>query len=398
MSDSNKSSGRFTLVILVALVVFASLFLVGYLPRRRQTEARDAEAHQLAAAASVVTVVPAQAAPDTTTLTLPADAHSRRETLLFARASGYVKAWYADIGQHVQVGQLLAEITTPELDQQIVQARANLALARTSYTRLAGVKLAGAISKQELDAARAQFAAQQAAVQQLLAQQGFRRVTAPFSGTVTQRNVEVGALVSASNAPGSQLYKLEQTDALRVFVQVPQNFSPAIKAGLKADFLVPEFPGHPFPGRVVRDARALSPDTRTLLTEVRVPNAAGQLRPGSYAQVRFYLPRTAPSVIIPANALVPGGTDSRVAVVQPNKKIHYATVVTGRDFGAQLEITQGLQGGEQLVLNPVETLAEGETVTTRAFVAPKKPAGPAPAKPRFNDPDAPRVSSPLTVK
>ncbi|MGI4883592.1 MAG: efflux RND transporter periplasmic adaptor subunit [Janthinobacterium lividum] len=398
MSDNKSSSGRFWLVVVVALVVFAGLFLVGYLPRHRQAAARDAEAHQLAAAAPVVTVVPAQAAPDTTTLTLPADAHSRRETMLYAQASGYVKAWYANIGQRVQAGQVLAEITTPELDQQVAQARANLSLARVSYSRLAGVKLAGAISKQELDAAQAQFAAQQAAVQQLLAQQGFRRVTAPFSGIVTQRNVEVGALVSTSNAPGSQLYKLEQTDVLRALVQVPQNFSPAIKAGLKADFLVPEFPGHPFPGRVVRDAGALNPDTRTLLTEVRVPNATGQLRPGSYAQVRFHLPRTAPSVIIPANALVPGGTDSRVVVVRPDKKIHYATVVTGRDFGSQLEVTQGLQGGEQLVLNPLETLTEGETVTTRAFVAPKKPAGPAPAKPRFNDPDAPRVSSPLTAK
>ncbi|MFD1470549.1 efflux RND transporter periplasmic adaptor subunit [Hymenobacter caeli] len=395
MSD-NKSSGRFWLVIIVALVVFAGLFLVGYLPRRRQDKARDQEAHQNNTAAPIVTVVPAKAAPDTTTLTLPADAQSRRATFLFAQAAGYVKAWHADIGQHVKAGQLLAEITTPELDQQLAQARANLGLARVSYDRLAGVKLAGAISRQELDAARAQFAAQQAAVQGVLAQQAFRRVVAPFSGIVTQRNVEVGALVSTSNAPGSQLFKLEQTDVLRAFVQVPQNFSPSIKNGLKADFLVPEFPGRSFAGRVVRNAGALNTDTRTLLTEVQVPNSTGKLRPGSYAQVRFHLPRTAPSIIIPANALVPGGTDSRVAVVA-DKKIHYAPVTTGRDFGAQLEVTQGLKGGELLVLNPLETLTEGETVTTRPFKAPPKPPGPAPAKPRPNDPDAPRVSSPLTV-
>ncbi len=398
MSDSKSSSARFTLVILVALAVFAGLFLVGYLPRQRQEKARDAEAHQLAAAAPTVTVATAQAAPDTTTLTLPADARSRRETFVFAQANGYVKAWHADIGQRVQAGQLLAEITTPQLDQQVAQARATMALARTSYNRLAGVRLAGAISKQEMDAAQAQYAAQQAGVQQLLAQRDFRRVTAPFSGIVTQRNVEVGALASTSNAPGSQLFKLEQTDVLRAFVQVPQNFSPAIRAGLKADFLVPEFPGRSFPGRVVRDAGALAADTRTLLTEVQVPNAQGRLRPGSYAQVRFHLPRTAPSVIIPANALVPGGTDARVAVVGPDHKVHYAPIVTGRDFGAQLEVTQGLHGGESLVINPVETLAEGETVTTRAFAPPAKPAGPPPAKPRPNDPDAPRVSSPLTAK
>ncbi|MBD2720679.1 efflux RND transporter periplasmic adaptor subunit [Hymenobacter armeniacus] len=395
MSDSNSSgSGRFWLLILIVLVVFGGLFLLGYMPRHKQEKARDAEASQVANASPTVTVAPAKAAPDTTTLTLPADTKSNRETFVFARANGFVKSWSADIGQRVQAGQVLAEVTTPELDQQIAEARANLGLARTSYNRLAGVALPGAISKQELDAARAQYAAQQAAVQQLLAQQAFRRITAPFSGIVTQRNVEVGTLVSSSNAPGSQLYKVEQTDKLRAYVQVPQNFAPAIKNGLEADYLVPEFPGRAFKAKVVRDAGALDASTRTLLTEVQVPNARGELRPGSYAQVRFHLPRTAPSVIIPANALVPGGTDARVATVQAGK-IHYQPIVTGRDFGSQLEVAQGLKGGEQLVLNPAETLTEGEAVQTKAFTPPAKPAGPPPPKPRPNDPDAPRVSSPV---
>lgn len=389
-----KSSRRFWLLIVVVLVVFAGLFLLGYLPRRQQERARDAEASQTAAAAPVVTVTPARAAPNTTTLTLPADTKSNRETFVFARANGFVKSWSADLGQRVRAGQVLAEVTTPELDQQIAESRATLGLARTSYDRLAGVALPGAISTQELDAARAQYAAQQAGVQQLLAQQAFRRVTAPFSGVVTQRNVEVGSLVNSSNATGSQLFKLEQTDRLRAFVQVPQNFAPAIKTGLRADYLVPEFPGRAFAGRVVRDAGALDPATRTLLTEVQVPNARGELRPGSYAQVRFHMPRTAPSVLIPANALVPGGTDSRVATVRDGK-IHYQPIVTGRDFGAQLEVSQGLRGGELLVLNPAETLAEGDAVQTKALTPPAKPAGPPPALPRPNDPDAPRVSSPL---
>jgi RND family efflux transporter MFP subunit len=252
----------------------------------------------------------------------------------------------------------------------------------------------GAISRQELDVARAQYAAQQAGLQQLLAQQAFRHVTAPFSGTVTQRNVEMGTLVNSSNTLGSQLYKLEQTERLRAFVQVPQNFAPAIKVGLEADYIVPEFPGRVFTGRVVRDAEALDPNTRTLLTEVQVPNGKGELRPGSYAQVRFRLPRTSPGVIIPANALVPGGTDTRVATVQDGK-IHYQPIVTGRDFGAQLEVSQGLKGGELLVMNPSEALTEGLAVQTKAFIPPAKPAGPPPAPARFNDPDAPRVSSPV---
>ncbi|WP_052732297.1 efflux RND transporter periplasmic adaptor subunit [Hymenobacter terrenus] len=395
MSDSNSSgSGRFWLLIFVVLLVFGGLFLLGYVPRHKQEKARDAEARQTATETPTVTVIPAKAAPDTTTVTLPADTRSLRETFVFARANGFVKSWSADIGQHVRAGQVLAEITTPELDQQIAEARANLGLARTSYSRLAGVALPGAISKQELDAAQAQYAAQRAGVQQLLAQQGFRRVTAPFSGIVTQRNVEVGSLVSSNNAPGSQLFKIEQTEKLRAFVQVPQNFAPAIKNGLAADYLVPEFAGRAFSGKVVRDAGALAPDTRTLLTEVQVPNPRGELRPGSYAQVRFHLPRKAASVIIPANALVPGGTDSRVATVREGK-IHYQPITIGRDFGNQLEVPQGLQGGELLVLNPAETLTEGAAVQTKAFTPPNKPAGPPPALPRPNDPDAPRVSSPV---
>lgn len=395
MSDSNSSgSGRFWLLILVVLLVFGGLFLVGYLPRHQQEKARDTEAAQNAGAAPMVTVIPARAAPDSTTLTLPADTRSSRETFVFARANGFVKTWRADIGQRVRAGQLLAEVTTPELDQQITQARANLGLARTSYTRLAGVALPGAISRQELDVSQAQYTAQQAGVQQLLAQQAFRRVTAPFSGIVTQRNVEVGSLVNSSNAAGSQLFKVEQTDKLRAFVQVPQNFAPAIKNGLIADYLVPEFPGRTFPGRIVRNAGALDANTRTLLTEVLIPNGRGELKPGSYAQVRFHLPRTSPAVIIPANTLVLGGTDSRVVTVQAGK-VHYQVITTGRDFGSQLEVAQGLKGGELLVLNPTEALIEGETVQTKAFTPPAKPAGPPAPKPRPNDPDAPRVSSPI---
>ena len=393
MSDSN-SSGRFWLLIFIVLAIFGGLFVLGYLPRRQQEKARNTEAQQLTEATPTVTVAKAKAAPDTTTITLPADTKSLRETFVFARANGFVKSWSADIGQKVRAGQVLAEVTTPELDQQVAQARANLGLAQTSYYRLAGVALPGAISKQELDVAKSQFAVQQAALQQLLAQQSFRRIRAPFSGTVTQRNVEVGSLVSSSNAPGAQLFKIEQTAGLRAYVQVPQNFAPAIRRGMAADYLVPEFAGRAFKGRVVRDAGALDPSTRTLLTEVLIPNPRGELRPGSYAQVKFYLPRTAPGVIIPANALVPGGTDSRVVTVQDGK-IHYQPIVTGRDFGNQLEVSQGLKGGELLVLNPAETLTEGQVVQTSAFAPPAKPAGPPPAKPRPNDPDAPRVSSPV---
>ncbi|RZK86585.1 MAG: efflux RND transporter periplasmic adaptor subunit, partial [Hymenobacter sp.] len=257
-----------------------------------------------------------------TSVTLPADLRSQHETELFARVNGFVQNWTTDIGQHVRRGQVLATIATPEIDQQIAQAQANLALARTSYGRLQSVALPGAISKQELDAGRAQYTAQQAVVKQLQAQRSFRQVVAPFSGTVTQRNVDVGTLVTGGNATGTQLFKVEQTDTLRAFVDVPQNFVPSIKRGLKAQVLVPEFPDRPFQGVVSRDAEALDPQTRTLRTEVRLPNHNNQLRPGTYGQVRFDLPQTAPTVLISANALVPSGTEQKVVVVQDGK-IHF---------------------------------------------------------------------------
>lgn len=392
--ERNSGSGRFWLVMLILLVVFGALFLLGLLPRLKKDRTRDEAATTRNNAKPVVTVQPAKAAPSMTSVTLPADLRSNHETFLFARVNGFVQSWTSDIGQRVRRGQVLATITTPEIDQQIAQAQANLELARTSFGRLQSVSLPGAISKQELDAGRAQYSAQQAAVRQLQAQRSFRQVIAPFAGTVTQRNVEVGTLVTGGNATGSQLFKVEQTDTLRAFVDVPQNFVPSIRRGLKAQVLVPEFPTRPFQGVVARDAEALDPQTRTLRTEVRLPNRSRQLRPGTYGQVRFDLPQTAPTVLISANALVPSGVEQKVVMVQ-NGKIHFQPIVVGRDFGATLEVTQGLKGGEMLVINPGENLTEGLAVDSKQAEAPKKPAGPAPAAPRPNDPDAPRVSSPL---
>jgi len=392
--ERNSGSGRFWLVIVILLVVFGLLFVLGWLPRHRKDAARDEANQAQIAAKPVVTVQSAKAAPDTTSITLPADLRSQHETELFARVNGFVQSWKADIGQRVRKGQILATITTPELDQQIAQAQANLALARTSFGRLQSVSLPGAISKQELDAGQAQYLAQQAVVKQLQAQRSFRQVIAPFNGTVTQRNVDVGTLVTGGNAVGSQLFKVEQTDTLRAFVDVPQNFVRSIKRGLQANVIVPEFPNKPFKGMVSRDAEALDPQTRTLRTEVRLPNRNGQLRPGTYGQVRFKLPQTAPSILISANALVPSGTEQKVAMVQDGK-IHYQNIVVSRDFGSNLEVSQGLKGGELLVINPCENLTEGLDVNTKMAEAPKKPAGPPPAAPRPNDPDAPRVSSPL---
>ncbi|MGI4835160.1 MAG: efflux RND transporter periplasmic adaptor subunit [Janthinobacterium lividum] len=389
----NTGTGRFWLVILLILAVFAVLFVVGILPRLRGNHQRNDAAQTERSAKPVVLVQPATRAPDTTALRLPADIRSLHETFVFARVNGFVQNWTTDIGKHVHKGQVLATIATPELDQQIAQAQANLALARSSFGRLESVSLPGAVSKQEVDAGQAQFLAQQAVVKQLQAQRSFRQVVAPFSGTVTQRNVDVGTLVTGGNSTGTQLFKVEDTDTLRAFVDIPQNYVPGIKKGMRADVLVPEYPTKPFEAHVSRDAASLDPATRTLRTEVQLPNTRQQVRAGAYGQVRFRLPQTTPSILISANALVPG-IETKVAMVREGK-VHYQSVVTGRDFGSAVEVTQGLKGGEPLIINPAETLVEGTAVDTKAAPAAPKPTGPAPAKPNPNDPDAPRVSSPL---
>jgi RND family efflux transporter MFP subunit len=392
-----RSKRRRWLILLGIGGFFVVLLLVGIIPRIKKDRERKKAARAALIAKPVVQVLAAVQAPDTTRVELPANTRANRETFLFARTDGFVQAWYADIGARVRRGQLLALIATPELDQRVSEARANQELARTSYNRLRSIELPGAISQQELDQGRAQYQAQRAILNQLLAQRNFRRVTAPFSGLVTERNVEVGALVSTSNAEGSQLFKLEQTDTLRAFVNVPQNFVPSIRRGLSADVIVPEFPDRPFAGRVSRSSGALAADTRTLLTEVKVPNLDERLKPGIFALVRFKLPQTAPSVVISANALVPSGLESRVVVVR-NQKVYYQTIEPGRDFGDQIEVTKGLKGGELLVINPSEALRDGLVVEVRQAKPGKdekkgkdKPKGPVP----LYDPDRPRVSLPV---
>ncbi|UOG75781.1 efflux RND transporter periplasmic adaptor subunit [Hymenobacter tibetensis] len=393
----SRSKRTFWIVMLLVVALFIGLLLVGLLPRLKKDKARKEEAQAAANALPIVTVEPAKKAPDTTRVELPANTRSNRETYVFARTNGFVQSWYADIGAKVRRGQLLAVVATPELDQQVVQARANLNLARTTYDRLRNIELPGAISRQELDQGQAQYEAQRAIVNQLLAQQAFKRVTAPFSGIVTQRSIEVGSLVSTSNAEGTQLFKLEQTDTIRAFVNVPQNFVPSIRTGLPAAVIVPEFPDRTFTGRVSREAGALVPETRTLLTEVKVPNNEQLLRPGIFAQVRFQVPRTGASVVISANTLVPGGLEQRVVMVR-DKKIHYQVIEPGRDFGDELEVAKGLKGGELLVVNPTETLREGQEVEMRKPKEEKKSDGPTGAKPKSPDPlynpNRPRVSTP----
>jgi RND family efflux transporter MFP subunit len=338
-----------------------------------------------------VTVTTARRASESSELTLPGNAFAFREAALFARTNGYVKRWLADIGDPVTEGQLLAEISTPDVDDQLAQARANLELSRANLkVSEANLELAQVVhgrairsgpgygtSHQEIDqdraqvkttaaqveSARANIKVNEATVQQYADLQSFQKIVAPFAGVVTARNVDPGALVTADNPSETrELFHVMQTDPLRVFVNVPQVFASSIAQGQQAVVYRHENPLAQFSGQVARTARALDPNTRTLLTQVNVPNPDGALQPGMYLQVKFVAARVRPSVIIPSAALVwrPDGTV--VAVLDKDNRVHYRPVQTGRDFGTELEVVTGLEGGETVVVRPGDALAEGRDV------------------------------------
>jgi len=360
-------------VILFVLLVLA--FAYGYLPRRGQRAALEAAADSSQHAIPRVEVIAPKAGASDRAMELPGTIQPLQVTMLFARASGYVRAWHADIGDKVKTGQLLAEIETPELDQELMQARAQLMQVRASLAQAkANRKLAeanlgrarslapsGVVSRAELEQNEAQsqvaeanvsvadanVASQQANIRRLEQLKAFSRVTAPFAGTITQRNVEVGALVTAGNA--QPLFRLAATDPARVFVQVPQDVAPSVRAGVSGNVTVREYPGRVFKGEVMRSAGALDEATRTMNTEIRVPNGDGTLIPGMYAEVALTLPESHRVLELPATALMNDARGQHVAVVDGQSKLHLVPVVIERDNGATVEISSGLTGNEKVV-------------------------------------------------
>jgi membrane fusion protein (multidrug efflux system) len=365
-------------ILVAAVILFVFLvvaFAWGYLPRREQRTALASSAESSQHAALRVEVTTPKAGASDKALELPATVQPLQATMLLARASGYVSAWHADIGDRVKAGQLLAEIETPELDQELMQARAQLLQARASLTQakanrnLANANLGrarslapnGFLSKAELEqneaqaevgeanvkVAEANVAAQQANIRRLEQLKDFSRVTAPFAGTVTQRLVEVGALVTTGN--GQPLFRLAATDPARVFVQVPQDVAPSVRAGITANVVVREYPGRTFSGKVMRAAEELDQATRSMNTEIRVPNADGALLPGMYAEVALTLPATHRVLELPATALLNDSRGQHVAVVDAQSKLHLVPVVIERDNGATIDISSGLSGTEKVV-------------------------------------------------
>ncbi|HEY0947369.1 MAG TPA: efflux RND transporter periplasmic adaptor subunit [Opitutaceae bacterium] len=337
-----------------------------------------AQAAEVSVRASVPEVRVLTVAPGKTLqqLTLPASTEPLQRTHIQPRASGYVKRWLVDLGARVEAGQPLAEIETPDLDQdllaaqaQLEQARANLEIARINARRAQQLLETRAVAQQEFDdreaalrSRQAELNAAQANLTRVRELTRFQQLTAPFAGVVTARNVEVGDLVSAGGAGTRGLFTLEQIDTLRVFVDVPQSQMRAISPGLTAELRLREFPGRTFSAEVVRTAGALDPVTRTLRAELRVPNPDGLLLAGAFAQVRFELPAPSDVFAVPVAAVMIRAQGPQVAVVQPDNTIRLQNVTLGRDLGTELEIVNGLQPGERVVQNPSDLLRPGTHV------------------------------------
>jgi len=371
--------------IVVALVVVGAITLI---QRRAQYRALAKETETLAI--PTVTVIHATAEKGQEDLVLPGTMQPYVESPIYARTSGYVKKWYHDIGTRVRAGEPLADIDTPEVDQQLSQARADLAtaqansnLSRITATRFQELIKTDGVSKQEVDNAVGDLAAKEATVnsaeanvRRLQELEGFKRVAAPFSGVITRRQTDIGQLVNAGNGGASQeLFFLSQTDPLRVYVNVPEAYAPSIHAGLSAYLELTQYPGRKFEGKVVRTAESIELASRTLRVEVDVPNRAGELLPGGYAQVHLAVQVGGERVQVPVNALLFRAEGLRAIVVDGNHKLRLQPITIGRDYGTTLEVLQGITSSDWIVLNPADSLDDGETVNVKELQ--QKPA-PAP--------------------
>jgi RND family efflux transporter MFP subunit len=356
----------------VLVIVAVGLGVWGVSSRARALDVVTRETNELAVPTVAVTR-PERGAPNEE-IELPGSMQAFAEAAIFARTSGYLKRWYVDIGTHVRSGQLLADIDTPEVDRQLDQARADLAtteanakLARTTAERYRDLIQSDSVSKQDVDNANGELesrvtavASARANVSRLEQLHAFGRIEAPFAGVVTARNVEIGALVGAGNN-ARELFHLVSVDRLRVFVNVPQIYSRAATLGLTADITLAEFPGRVFTGKLARTSQSIDVSSRTLLTEVDVDNPKGELLPGGYAQVHFKLPNAATTFQLPVNAVIFGTDGTRVASVKDGK-VAFQSIEIGRDYGNSLEIVSGLNGDEQVILNPSDSLETGTTV------------------------------------
>lgn len=374
--NRGQHSGRRWLVASSIVIVVAGVLAFGIWSRvKAEASLRTVTAEM--AVPSVSVVQPKAAAP-ADEINLPGSIQPFISSPIYARTDGYLKKWYFDIGAHVKAGQLLAVIQAPEIDEQLAQAQstlataqANLELAQITKERYQAMLQKHAVSQQDADNAAGTYAANKAIVDADMASVrhyealvSFEKVYAPFDGVITARNTDIGDLINAgsSAAPKTDLFHIAQTNALRVYVNVPEEYSRGIVAGKTgADIVLAEFPGQKFPGKVLRTSEAINGTTRTLLTEIDLPNPGNTLLTGSYAEVHLSIPSETTTLLIPVNTLIFRSKNVQVGVVR-NGKVVLTDLTPGHDFGAEIEVVAGLKADDQVVLNPPDSLVSGQEV------------------------------------
>lgn len=390
--EEPRSSHGVWIAIIVLLIV-AGVVIAGVVPREKAKAALRTETYDLAIP-TVGVIHPKLGAPQTE-IVLPGSIQAFIDSPIYARTNGYLKKWYADIGTHVKKGELLAEIETPEADQQLDQARADLntalansRLAQITAARYQDLAKTEAVSKQDVDnalgdfeAKKAMAASAQSNVRRLEEMQSFEKIYAPFDGVITARNTDIGHLInSGAGGPATELFHIAETRSLRVFLNVPQEYSQATDPGLMADLTLQEFPGKHFKGKLVRTSNSIDPASRTLLVEVDVDNPTGELLPGAYAQVHLKVPSGTPAVILPVSAMLFRSEGPQVATVENADRVELRTITIGRDFGNEIEVVSGVKVSDWVIVNPSDSLVTGEKVRLAAPAAPGS-SGPATASP-----------------
>jgi len=381
-SPGSKVTRAVMLLLIVAVVALVVIW--GISSRRKANAQLSQETHDLAIP-TVSVIHPKLGAPQQE-IVIPGNMQPYTDAPIFARTNGYLKKWYADIGANVKAGQLLAEIDSPEVDQQLQQARADLAtaqanmsLAEITATRYKDLQKTDSVAQQDVDNATGNYDARKSAVESAQANvkrlqdmQAFEKVYAPFDGLITARNTDIGQLIDSGSSGGTarELYHIAALNPLRVYVNVPQLNSPEIRPGLHADLVLAEFPGRKFQGTVVRSSGAIDNTSRTLLTEVDVDNSAHVLKPGGYVEVHLKMPSPVNTFTLPVNTTIFKSAGLQVAVVKDGKTISLIPVTPGRDFGTVIEIVAGLKGDESVVLNPSDSLTEGTPVRVAESAAP----------------------------
>jgi RND family efflux transporter MFP subunit len=363
--------GRYALILLIVALILAVWGVVSRVYSRDQLGKETARE-----AVPVVLVEKPSLSPPSEDLVLPGSVQAFVEAPIFARTSGYLRVWYTDIGDAVKKGQLMAEIDAPEIDQQLRQSEADLAtaeananLARTTDVRWKGLLANQAVSQQDADtrageaaASRAQAASARANVARLRELESFKRIVAPFDGVVTARNTDIGALIAAGQTAGSALFRVADTEKLRIYIDVPEPYAPQTKPGITVQLRFNEHPGKDYPAALVRTARALDPTLRTLRVELQVDNSQGELFPGAYTEAHFKLPGSTSTFRVPATALIFRARGLQIATVGADNKARLRSIVQGRDFGTSVEVLSGISANDQVVINPPDSLSDGGTV------------------------------------